>query len=172
MGIISLKTENVEAAVVIKGIMKSSVTDWIQALAVTIGVVFALREFILHDRVEERSKKEAVFQLIISGQNESISKSAQSIQRVFYELMKKEQVATKDWVHLQTIYFPIQAHLSAWGFCYNHNMCNRELTEAYICDNLIDFDKFRAIVNKKVNNPNFTRGKSYQTLLNVCLAKK
>ncbi len=152
--------------------MKSSITDWIQALAVTIGIAFAMREFVLHDRAQERLQKEAVLQLIVSGQNESISKSAQRIQEVFNELIKKKDATKEEWGHLQTIYFPIQAHLSAWGFCYHNNMCNRNLTEAYICENLVDFDKFRVVVNNKVDKPDFTREKGYAALLNVCVSKK
>ena len=152
--------------------MKPSITDWVQALAVTIGVVFAMREFVLHDRAQERLRKEAVLQLIISGQNESISESAQKIQEVFSQLMKKKDTTREEWVNLQTIYFPIQAQLSAWGFCYHNNMCEKNLTEAYICKNLVDFDKFRVIVNQKVGNSDFTREKGYETLLNVCVSKK
>jgi len=152
--------------------MKSSITDWIQALAVTIGVVFAVREFVLHDRVQERLRKEAVLQLIVSGQSESISNSAGKIQKIFNDLMKKNNATREEWVNLQTIYFPIQAHLSAWGFCYHNNMCDQNLTEAYICENLVDFDKFRVVVNKKVDKPDFTREKGYAALLNVCVSKK
>ena len=151
--------------------MKSSITDWIQALAVTIGVIFALREFILHDRAQERLKKEAVLQLIVSGQNESISKSAQNIQHVFNRLKKKKDATREEWVNLQTVYFPIQAHLSAWGFCYHNNMCDRALTEAYICENLVDFDKFRVLVNEKVGRSDFAKEKGYAALLEVCVSK-
>ncbi len=151
--------------------MNSSITDWIQALAVTIGVVFAMREFILHDRQEERLRKEAVLQLIISGQNESISKSAQKMLKAFTKLINKEGVSREEWVNLQAIYFPMQAHLSAWGFCYQNSMCDRNLTEAYICENLVDFDKLRVIVNVKVGKPNFTREKGYAALLKVCVSK-
>lgn len=150
--------------------MKSSITDWIQALAVTVGVAFATWEFVLHDRAQEHLKKEAVLQLIVSGQNESISSSAQQIQQVFNELMNKKDATREEWVNLQTIYFPIQAHLSAWGFCYHNEMCDRDLTEAYICENIVDFDQFRELVNKKVNNPNFTREKGYSALLNACVS--
>jgi len=151
--------------------MKSSITDWIQALAVVVGVAFATWEFVLQDRAQERLQKEAVLQLIISGQNASISDSAQKIQDVYNRLMKNKDASIEEWVNLQTIYFPIQAHLSAWGFCYHNNMCEPQLTEAYICENLVDFDKFREVVNNKVNNANFTREKGYAALLDVCKAK-
>ena len=41
-----------------EGRMKSSITDWIQAIAVTIGIFFAIQEYVLKDRVQERLKKE------------------------------------------------------------------------------------------------------------------
>lgn len=151
--------------------MKPSITDWIQALAVTMGVAYAAWEFILHDRAQEKLKKEAVLQLMLSGQNESISKSAHEIQKVFSELRKNDEASIEDWVKLQAIYFPIQAHLSAWGFCYHNNMCDKKLTEAYICENLLDFDKFRALVNEKVNRPDFQREEGYGALLERCSEK-
>lgn len=149
----------------------SSITDWIQALAVVIGVAFATREFVLHDRAQERLKKEAVLQLIISGQNDSISSSAQKLQQAFTALQRQDNTTAAQWGELQTLYFPIQAYLSAWGFCYHNHMCERELTEAYICNSLVDFDKFRALVNEKVNKANFSREKGYAALLEVCLSK-
>ena len=152
--------------------MKPSITDWIQAIAVTIGIAFAIREFVLHDRAQEQLKKEAVLQLIVSGQNESISKSAQQIQQVYGELRKKQNPSQEEWENLQMIYFPIQAYLSAWGFCYHNNMCNPALTEAYICNSLVDFDKFRVEVNKRANKPDFTREEGYAALLNVCESKR
>lgn len=137
--------------------MKSSITDWIQAIAVTIGIFFAIQEFVLKDRVEERLKKEAVMQLIVSGQSASISDSAQKIQTLFTQLNSKQDPSVADWGNLQAVYFPIQAHLSAWGFCYHHDMCDQALTEAYICDSLVDFDQFRVFVNEQVNNADFQR---------------
>ena len=151
--------------------MKSSITDWIQAIAVTIGIFFAIQEFVLKDRVQERLKKEAVMQLIISGQNASISDSAEKIQTLFTKLNADPSATMSDWGNLQAVYFPIQAHLSAWGFCYHHDMCDQALTEAYICDSLVDFDQFREFVNKQVNNTNFEREQGYAALLKACLAK-
>lgn len=151
--------------------MKPSITDWIQAIAVTIGIAFAIREFVLHDRAQERLKKEAVMQLIVSGQSDSISNSAQSIQEVFGTLMKKENATVQEWQKLQAIYFPLQAYLSAWGFCYHNNMCDQGLTEGYICDTLVDFDQFREVVNQKAGNAEFTRETGYSALLKVCASK-
>lgn len=148
--------------------MKASITDWIQALAVTIGVAFATWEFVLKDRAQEHLKKEAVLQLIVSGQNQSISTSAQNIQQKFSELQANPDASLQEWGQLQTIYMPIQAYLSAWGFCYHNEMCDRELTEAYICNSLTDFDKFRVVVNQKVNRPDFNREEGYAALLKVC----
>ena len=152
--------------------MKSSITDWIQAIAVTIGIAFAIREFVLYDRVQERLKKEAVMQLIVSGQSGAISESAQKIQAMYGELRSKKEPTLAEWGNLQAVYFPIQAHLSAWGFCYYNDMCDRQLTEAYICNSLVDFDQFREFVNQQVNNTNFQREQGYGALLNACLAKK
>lgn len=154
-----------------KDIFKASITDWIQALAVTIAIAFATWEFVLHDRAQEQLKKEAVLQLIINGQNESISNSSQQLLELFQQLQQTADAPPEDWQKLQAVYFPVQSYLSAWGFCYHNDMCDQALTEAYICKNLVDFDQFRAMVNNKANTPNFTREEGYAALLKVCQAK-
>lgn len=150
--------------------MKPSITDWIQAIAVVIGVAFALQEFVLHDRAQDRLEKETVMQLIISGQDESVSNSARELQQELTKLMQSESPTKADWGNLQMIYFPMQSHLTAWGFCYHNGMCDQELTEAYICKSLVDFDAFREMVNQNAGNPDFTREEGYAALLSTCVS--
>ena len=47
-------------------LQNSSLTDWIQTIAVVVGLLVAYNEIVVHDRSLERQKKEATFELLMA----------------------------------------------------------------------------------------------------------
>jgi len=120
--------------------MKSSTTDWIQAVAVVIGVGFALWEFVLHNKTEVQAKKNFVSNLILNSSNEGLITSVAALSRIAVELSNNNAASLKDDIKLNSEILPLKHHYDTWGFCYANDLCDKKLTIRYICDDLILFD--------------------------------
>lgn len=110
------------------------VTDWIQSLSVLIGLAIWIWQYAIYDHEQSEKKKEAVYQLIIAGQSESIMESAKDISN----RISARNVELDDWA-LRSDLIPIHANLDAWAFCYSHDLCERKLVLSYTCKDVINF---------------------------------
>jgi len=125
--------------------MKSSKTDWIQAVAVVIGVAFAIWGLVIQDRAAELSKKEAVFQLILAGGDESLTNSLKELSKELPNL-NKDDIDELRIIELSAIYTPFEQHYNSWGFCFENDLCKKELTLRYVCEGLISFNNITKMI--------------------------
>lgn len=117
---------------------KPHITDWIQAIIVTVGIVVAGWEFVLHDRSFENQKKQAVVDLMISGQNESITQSVKLLANVYMSNKQYNKTEAMD-TYLKLI--PLQQYYDSWAFCYTSGLCDGKLTLDYVCGDAIKFNQ-------------------------------
>lgn len=135
-----------------------SVTDWIQAIAVTIGIGFALWEFVLHDRGEAREQAAGVRDLILARQSDAVAAAFEKMEiyrAVGYGTAReqREQAAAA---------YTVNNWFSAWGFCYSSQLCERKLTRDFICLDLLEWVRG---IEKLVDDLTITK---YRLLLQHC----
>lgn len=147
--------------------MKSSITDWIQAIAVVIGIAFAIWEFVLHDREKERDQRRAVFELVKIYQSESIQSSLKeffSRSKDFRDDVVKEGEPLQ--FHVTTL--PIVSYYDSWAFCYEHDLCDRELAKEIVCPDFLEVDSMMRVMLKKLGKPFEFTDPHYVNFHHVC----
>ena len=140
--------------------MKSSITDWIQTVAVVIGIGFALWEFVLHNKAEIQAKKNFVSNLILNSSNENLVKSVETLSIIYRELSNNNAASLKEDIKFNSGILPLKHHYDTWGFCYANDLCDKKLTTKYICGDLISFDRtlseYASALNASYNNQDFS----------------
>jgi len=141
----------------------SSVTDWIQAIAVVIAIFFAIWEFVLNDRIQENYKKNLTSNLILKATEEWFPTSLKAL----HNLSLKSKNTLNDRASLK----PLEVYYDTWGFCYENELCDKKLALKYICEDLVAFDTFmeEKFVEEKSNEKQSDR--DYYTLLQDCKKK-
>ncbi|MGB0496062.1 MAG: hypothetical protein ACPGJI_06880 [Kangiellaceae bacterium] len=121
---------------------KPSITDWIQSLAVFFGVMFAIYEFVLHDRTLEREKVLYTMKLLEKGQSSRIEKAVSDftvdVKYGFDYVLKAkkegrniEEVDSKK--EFSEMMSPLLYYFESWSLCYTNDLCIKEISKEYAC---------------------------------------
>jgi len=119
--------------------LNSSIRDWIQTIAVVIGISLGVWEFFIHDRIQENARKAFVSDMIIKGTSDSVMKSYASLPKL--KQIFSEGKHTPDVDKFEFDVLALDSYFDAWGFCYKNNLCDRFLTKEYVCRMLISYSK-------------------------------
>lgn len=146
----------------------SSFTDWIQTLAIVIGVGCAIFEFIIQDRQTAIFKKEAVLRLIEHTQSESFSSASSNLYLKWASIHAKEEISNQQLMDYIVAATPFEKHYSAWNVCYEGEICDPELTLKVVCSQINAFDKTVSEIFAKAKFETNIMRKNYQALHADC----
>ncbi len=108
---------------------KPSVTDWIQATAVVLALALAFYELVLAEDLSAREQRKRAADMIAKGTNETILESAEALLR-YYKEPFNPNVGAMDVLFDLT---PFSEYLLEWSICYDHGICDAELSLKYAC---------------------------------------
>ena len=144
------------------------ITEWIQSIAVTVGVGFGLWEFVLHDKTEEKFKKESVLRLITSGQYQEINKSYNNMLSGVLEFNSLDSIDSIRWTQFKINISPYAKYLNAWAFCYGNSLCDKTLTIEYICPKVSAYESLMSSLLKKASSDINVSTPNYDILVTEC----
>ena len=147
-----------------------SITDWIQAVAVVIGIYFVICEFVIHDRQENRDQKVFTSEMILSGSVESVHDSISAI--LSLDNVSFENLNVHELVSFKVKLIALDNYMDQWGFCYEHSLCDRELALNYMCLDIIPYAEMENVLDKvaeELLGDNARGSNLYKTLLSDCL---
>lgn len=131
---------------VLNNATSSKVTDWIQAVAVVIGIAVGIWQFVIHDRDSELQRRKSVVDLIVAGQSTEIQNAYKII--IKYIIDKDSQPQPwKDGGSFAGL-IPFEQYMQAWGFCYQQNLCDQKLTLLFTCSQV---DVYWRLLNDSYN---------------------
>lgn len=120
---------------------RPSITDWIQALVVVIGIAFALWEFVLRDREDEHDRREAVRNMISASQSNSVFKAYQALFSFYRQYKNAGRISEGKWDDILHAVTPLKEHFLTWAYCYANSLCNEELALKYVCFRVLSYEE-------------------------------
>ncbi|WP_308917973.1 hypothetical protein [Jannaschia sp. LMIT008] len=145
----------------------SSVTDWIQAVAVVIGVAFAIYELRISNRSIERVQKEATYahyiSLIEGDELDDLTYLGLSVGFVGLDLEEMN-------AHMQVIEKADRV-LHGAAFCHDNDICHSELSQEMFCPMVTSLLEIRdAVVDHYDGDWILANGKTLDEtrLFNIC----
>lgn len=108
---------------------KPSITDWVQATAVVLALALAFYELVLAEDLSAREQRKRAADMIAKGTDEAILRSAEALLR-YYKEPVNPTVGALDVLFELT---PFSEYLLEWSICYEHSICDAELSLKYAC---------------------------------------
>jgi len=136
----------------------SSITDWIQAGAIVVGLAFAVYELRFSDRKLVREQKDRVFSLheqILS--DPEMTKVSDTLDTLAIGLSQSSATQKQAMDVLR------QLHTKLFGlaYCYGHDLCDPTLSETMFCPYFTFYSSAEESIFRKVGSRiHFVKGMS------------
>ncbi len=108
---------------------RPNITDWIQAIAVLAGVLFAVQQISFADGLSKRDQAKFAADLISKGSEAHMIESMANIVR----LEKSPRVAGLASFDVLVEMTPITELMIQWAICYDERLCNRRIALDHAC---------------------------------------
>lgn len=151
---------------------RPSITDWIQAAAIVIGLAFAVYELRFSDRKLEREQKDRVFLLheqILS--DPEMATVSDTLDTLAIGLSPSSATQRQAMDALQKMH----RKLFGLAYCYEHDLCDPTLSETMFCPYFNYYSAAEESVFRKFGSRiHFIEGMSAKetVLWNICLEEK
>lgn len=146
--------------------------ETIKAVAVVIGVGFAVYEFVLKDRERDRARAVFTQELIQFDLSDSISESTQWLEKNGERLMAEMQQGDIEAAReLERELNPQFQLFKAWGTCIALDICDAEVGKAYICQRAISFYTLKTAIMQLRGHSLDALNKQFKDLVATCEAE-
>lgn len=146
----------------------SSITDWIQAIAVVVGVGFAIRELVIYDRASELNQRAAVSNLLLAGQSDAVMDAYRELLRGKKNMKESGALSETEWFDLQLAVSPIKEHFLTWSFCYSASLCDRSLVLDAVCFRAKTYEKIMKEMRPATISEVPEKRRTYISMLEDC----